>query len=79
MLELLQLAQQRSVAELADRLGVDGRTIRRDMARLIDLGLPVEALRRLSARARPACAPVHGHRRGGRRASTGDRPALRQP
>lgn len=45
LLELLQSAQQRSVAELADRLGVDERTIRRDMARLVDMGLPVETSR----------------------------------
>lgn len=45
LLELLQSAQQRSVAELADRLGVDERTIRRDMARLLELGLPVQTLR----------------------------------
>ncbi|RCK68681.1 YafY family transcriptional regulator [Desertihabitans brevis] len=45
VLELLQSAQQRTVAELADRLGVDERTIRRDMSRLVDLGLPVETLR----------------------------------
>lgn len=45
MLELLQSAQLRTVAELADRLGVDERTVRRDVARLFDLGVPVEALR----------------------------------
>ncbi|WP_105565580.1 helix-turn-helix transcriptional regulator [Microbacterium halophytorum] len=45
LIELLQSAQQRTVAELADRLDVDERTIRRDMARLVDLGLPVETLR----------------------------------
>lgn len=45
LLELLQSAQQRTVAELADRLGVDERTIRRDVARMVDLGLPVETLR----------------------------------
>ncbi len=45
VLELLQSAQQRTVAELAERLGVDERTIRRDMARLVGLGLPVETLR----------------------------------
>lgn len=45
MLELLQSAQQRTVAELAERLDVDERTIRRDVARLYDLGVPVETLR----------------------------------
>ncbi len=45
LLELLQSAHLRTVAELADRLGVDERTVRRDVARLIDLGLPVETLR----------------------------------
>ncbi|WP_067198223.1 helix-turn-helix transcriptional regulator [Microbacterium sp. XT11] len=45
VLELLQSAQQRTVAELSERLGVDERTIRRDAARLVDLGLPVESVR----------------------------------
>ncbi|WP_114854565.1 YafY family protein [Brachybacterium sp. YJGR34] len=45
LLELLQSAHQRTVPELADRLGVDERTIRRDVARLVDLGLPVETRR----------------------------------
>ncbi|WP_307367023.1 YafY family protein [Microbacterium sp. W4I4] len=45
VLELLQSAQLRTVGELADRLGVDERTIRRDVARLADLGVPVETLR----------------------------------
>lgn len=45
LLELLQSAQQRTVAELAERLGVDERTVRRDVARLSDLGVPVESLR----------------------------------
>ena len=45
LLDLLQSAAQRTVAELADRLGVDERTIRRDVARLVDLGLPVETVR----------------------------------
>lgn len=45
LLELLQSAQQRTVAELAVRLGVDERTVRRDVARLYDLGVPVETLR----------------------------------
>lgn len=45
LLELLQSAQLRTVAELAERLGVDERTVRRDVARLFDLGVPVETLR----------------------------------
>lgn len=45
LLELLQSAHQRTVTELAERLGVDERTVRRDVARLVDLGLPVETLR----------------------------------
>lgn len=45
LLELLQSAQLRTGAELADRLGVDERTVRRDVARLFDLGVPVETLR----------------------------------
>ncbi|WP_426184199.1 helix-turn-helix transcriptional regulator [Microbacterium sp. TWP3-1-2b2] len=45
LLELLQSAELRTVSELAQRLGVDERTIRRDVTRLHDLGVPVEALR----------------------------------
>ncbi|WP_344720316.1 YafY family protein [Nesterenkonia halobia] len=45
MLELLQSAQLRTVAELAERLGVDERTVRRDVERLSELGLPVETVR----------------------------------
>ncbi|MDN5759486.1 MAG: YafY family transcriptional regulator [Tomitella sp.] len=45
LLELLQSAQMRTVAEIADRLGVDERTVRRDAKRLHDLGVPVETLR----------------------------------
>lgn len=45
LLELLQSAQQRTVAELAERLGVHERTVRRDVARLVELGLPVETMR----------------------------------
>jgi predicted DNA-binding transcriptional regulator YafY len=47
LLELLSLLQARrewSGAELADRLAVSGRTIRRDVERLRDLGYPVESL-----------------------------------
>ncbi|QDQ99256.1 YafY family transcriptional regulator [Tomitella fengzijianii] len=45
LLELLQSAQMRTVAEIAERLGVDERTVRRDVKRLHDLGVPVETLR----------------------------------
>ncbi|MGP4976471.1 helix-turn-helix transcriptional regulator [Brachybacterium tyrofermentans] len=45
LLELLQSAPRRTGAELADRLGVDERTVRRDVARLSDLRVPVETLR----------------------------------
>lgn len=46
LLRLLSLLQSRPTwpaAELAERLGVDRRTIRRDMARLRALGYPVES------------------------------------
>jgi predicted DNA-binding transcriptional regulator YafY len=46
MLRLLSLLQGRrewSGAELADRLGVTGRTVRRDVDRLRELGYPVDA------------------------------------
>ncbi|WP_405656885.1 helix-turn-helix transcriptional regulator [Streptomyces sp. RK9] len=45
LLELLQSGGIRTVAELADRLGVDGRTVRRYVDHLVDLGIPVEAVR----------------------------------
>ena len=47
LLELLSLLQARRDwpgAELADRLAVSGRTIRRDVDRLRELGYPVESL-----------------------------------
>src|SRR6185436_7840126 len=47
LLELLSLLQTRRDwpgATLADRLGVSGRTIRRDVERLRTLGYPVDAL-----------------------------------
>src|SRR4051794_41614521 len=46
MLRLLGLFQSRpswSAPELAERLGVTERTVRRDVTRLRDLGYPVEA------------------------------------
>src|SRR5580698_5760049 len=45
LLELLQSGGIRTVAELADRLGVDGRTVRRYVEQLNDLDVPVEAVR----------------------------------
>ncbi|MEV6374085.1 helix-turn-helix transcriptional regulator [Micromonospora musae] len=45
LLELLQSGGIRTVAELADRLGVDGRTVRRYVGHLIDLDVPVESVR----------------------------------
>ncbi|MBV2366265.1 helix-turn-helix transcriptional regulator [Streptomonospora nanhaiensis] len=45
LLELLQSGGTRTVAELADRLGVDGRTVRRYVGQLIDLDVPVESVR----------------------------------
>ncbi|MFJ8850808.1 helix-turn-helix transcriptional regulator [Streptomyces sp. NPDC102437] len=45
LLELLQSGGTRTVAELADRLGVDGRTVRRYVEHLIDLDVPVESIR----------------------------------
>jgi len=45
LLELLQSGGTRTVAELADRLGVEGRTVRRYVGRLIDLDVPVESVR----------------------------------
>src|SRR5437588_8912189 len=47
LLELLSLLQARRDwpgAELAGRLGVSGRTIRRDVERLRELGYPVDSL-----------------------------------
>jgi predicted DNA-binding transcriptional regulator YafY len=45
LLELLQSGGVRTAAELADRLGVDGRTVRRYVDQLSDLDVPVEAVR----------------------------------
>ncbi|WP_239074836.1 YafY family protein [Streptomyces sp. SID10853] len=45
LLELLQSGGIRTVAELADRLGVEGRTVRRYVDQLVDLDVPVEAVR----------------------------------
>jgi predicted DNA-binding transcriptional regulator YafY len=45
LLELLQSGGVRTVAELADRLDVDGRTVRRYVDHLVDLDIPVESVR----------------------------------
>ncbi|WAL71518.1 YafY family protein [Kitasatospora sp. YST-16] len=45
LLELLQSGGVRTVAELAERLEVDERTVRRYVAHLVDLDLPVESVR----------------------------------
>jgi len=45
MLELLQTGGQRTVGDLAVRLGVDERTVRRYADHLTDLGIPVRAQR----------------------------------
>ncbi|MFD5449365.1 helix-turn-helix transcriptional regulator [Streptomyces sp. NPDC127100] len=45
LLELLQSGGTRTVAELAGRLGVEGRTVRRYVDQLIDLDAPVESVR----------------------------------
>jgi predicted DNA-binding transcriptional regulator YafY len=48
LLELLDLLQARTLVtgrELADHLGIDGRTVRRDVAALQRLGIPVEGER----------------------------------
>ncbi|MEM9132305.1 MAG: YafY family protein [Actinomycetota bacterium] len=44
LLSLLQTHRHWSGAELADRLGVSARTVRRDVDRLRELGYPVEAM-----------------------------------
>ncbi|AXL90232.1 transcriptional regulator [Streptomyces sp. CB09001] len=45
LLELLQAGGVRSVAELAERLGVGERTVRRYVDHLVDLDVPVESVR----------------------------------
>ncbi|MFJ6441719.1 helix-turn-helix transcriptional regulator [Streptomyces sp. NPDC091649] len=45
LLELLQAGGTRTVAELADRLGVGERTVRRYVDHLVDLDIPVESVR----------------------------------
>ena len=45
LLEILQGGGTRTTADLAERLGVDERTVRRYIAHLIDLDVPVDAVR----------------------------------
>jgi predicted DNA-binding transcriptional regulator YafY len=45
LLELLQSGGTRTAAELAERLGVDERTVRRYVAHLLELEVPVETVR----------------------------------
>ncbi|MEU2026813.1 YafY family protein [Streptomyces sp. NPDC016469] len=45
LMELLQSGGTRTVAELADRLGVEGRTVRRYVTQLLDMDVPVESVR----------------------------------
>src|SRR6187402_1726033 len=45
LLELLQSGGTRTAAELAERLGVDERTVRRYVAHLLELDVPVETVR----------------------------------
>lgn len=45
LLELLQSGGTRTAAELADRLGIDQRTVRRYVDHLLDLDVPVESVR----------------------------------
>lgn len=45
LLEILQNGGIRTVGDLGERLGVDERTVRRYVAHLLDLGVPVESVR----------------------------------
>lgn len=45
LLEILQSGGTRTVGDLAERLGVDERTVRRYVAHLLDLDVPVESVR----------------------------------
>src|ERR1700742_5387348 len=44
-LDILQAGGTRTLRELAERLGVDERTVRRYVDHLLDLGIPVESVR----------------------------------
>src|SRR5438270_9789205 len=45
LLDILQAGGTRTVRELAERLGVDERTVRRYVDHLLDLGVPVRSVR----------------------------------
>ncbi|WP_433207429.1 helix-turn-helix transcriptional regulator [Nocardia sp. CA-107356] len=45
LLEIMQTGGTHTVGELAERLGVDERTVRRYVAHLMDLGIPVDSVR----------------------------------
>ncbi|PFG46892.1 HTH domain-containing protein [Amycolatopsis sulphurea] len=64
LLEILQGGGTRTVAELARRLDVDERTVRRYVEHLLDLDVPVRSvpLRRLPARARVSDAAADAYR-----------------
>ena len=61
LLELLQARDSISGAELARRLEVNGRSVRRYIAMLEEIGIPVEAAR--GAAAAIGCAPATSSRR----------------
>ena len=71
LLSLLQARRDWPGGELADRLEVSGRTIRRDVERLRELGYPVESLHRPGGRL-PA-ARGHGDAAAAARRRRGDR------
>lgn len=70
LLEILQSGGTRTVGELADRLGVDERTVRRYVVHLTDLDVPVRSVRGRYGGYRLAPGhrmPPDAHRRGGSR------------
>lgn len=80
VLELLQSGGTRTRAELAERLGVDERTVRRYVGHLIDLEIPVVSVGGGTAATGWAAVPaapadVHRRRGGGRLPRTGRRVA----
>ena len=81
LLELLQSGGTRTVAELADRLGVDERTVRRYVDHLIDLDVPVESVRGRYGgyRLAPGLPPASAHAQRRRSARRAARPGRRPP
>lgn len=57
LLSLLQAPRAWPGSELAERLGVSGRTVRNDIERLRDLGYPVDATRGTTGGYRLGVAP----------------------